>query len=35
VKALRLHRELEAVWGTPRGIRGTLSSVNHSTLVSG
>ena len=32
MKALRLHREFEAIWGTPRGIRGALASVNHSTL---
>jgi cytochrome c oxidase subunit I+III len=32
MKALRLHREFEAIWRTPPGIRGVLSSVNHSTL---
>jgi len=30
--ALRLHRELSAVWGRPRGWRGMLISVNHSEL---
>lgn len=32
MKALRLHREFEAIWGTPRGWRGVFSTVNHSTL---
>lgn len=32
MKALRLHREFEAIWGTPRGWRGIFSTVNHSTL---
>ncbi|MEW9855124.1 cytochrome c oxidase subunit I [Novosphingobium sp. M1R2S20] len=32
MKALRLHRAFEAIWGTPRGWRGTVCSVNHSTL---
>ncbi|WP_262504106.1 hypothetical protein [Sphingosinithalassobacter sp. CS137] len=32
VKALRLHRAFEAIWGTPKGWRGSLSTVNHSTL---
>ncbi|TKD51603.1 cytochrome c oxidase subunit I [Sphingomonas baiyangensis] len=31
-QALRLHRAFERIWGTPRGWRGTLSTVNHSTL---
>ncbi|UFM64781.1 cytochrome c oxidase subunit I [Paracoccus sp. MA] len=30
--ALRLHRELDRVWGRPPGLRGFLSSVNHSEL---
>ncbi|MCK9510447.1 MAG: cytochrome c oxidase subunit I [Pigmentiphaga sp.] len=30
--ALRLHRELERIWGRPRGLRGILVSVNHSEL---
>ncbi|WP_431470825.1 cytochrome c oxidase subunit I [Sphingosinithalassobacter sp. LHW66-3] len=32
MKALRLHRAFEEIWGTPRGWRGSLSTVNHSTL---
>ncbi|MFV3130901.1 cytochrome c oxidase subunit I [Niveispirillum sp. KHB5.9] len=30
--ALRLHRELSSVWGRPPGLRGFLSSVNHSEI---
>lgn len=30
--ALRLHRELSEVWGRPSGLRGLLTSVNHSEL---
>lgn len=30
--ALRLHRELDRVWGRPSGWRGFLSSVNHSEI---
>lgn len=30
--ALHLHRELDRVWGRPPGLRGFLSSVNHSEL---
>ncbi len=30
--ALRLHRELDRVWGRPAGLRGFLTSVNHSEL---
>ncbi|OWK30456.1 cytochrome c oxidase subunit I [Sphingomonas dokdonensis] len=32
MKALRLHRQFEAIWGTPPGWRGALTTVNHSTL---
>ncbi len=32
MKALRLHRAFERIWGTPRGWRGSLATVNHSTL---
>ena len=32
MKALRLHRTYEAIWGAPRGWRGVFSTVNHSTL---
>ena len=32
MKALRLHRAFEAIWGTPAGWRGSLATVNHSTL---
>ncbi|MBJ2149790.1 cytochrome c oxidase subunit I [Paracoccus sp. IB05] len=31
-RALRLHRELDRVWGRPAGWRGILTSVNHSEL---
>ncbi|MFV3077070.1 cytochrome c oxidase subunit I [Niveispirillum fermenti] len=31
-RALPLHRELSAVWGRPAGLRGLLSSVNHSEI---
>lgn len=31
-RALALHRELERVWGRPRGMRGFLMSVNHSDI---
>ncbi|SEO09774.1 cytochrome c oxidase subunit I+III [Paracoccus alcaliphilus] len=30
--ALHLHRELDRIWGRPRGLRGVLVSVNHSEL---
>ncbi len=30
--ALRRHRALEAIWGTPKGWLGTLATVNHSVL---
>ncbi|AJP71676.1 cytochrome c oxidase subunit I [Sphingomonas hengshuiensis] len=29
---LRRHRALTAIWGTPRGWRGTIASVNHSDI---
>ena len=32
MKALRLHRELSALWGAPPGWRGTISTVNHSDI---
>ena len=32
MSALKLHGELDAVWGVPRGWRGILTSVNHSDL---
>lgn len=32
MKALRLHRQFEAIWGTPKGWKGALSTVNHTTL---
>ncbi|EQB05514.1 hypothetical protein L288_12780 [Sphingobium quisquiliarum P25] len=32
MKALRLHRELSAIWGAPPGWRGTISTVNHSDI---
>ncbi|MDP3411191.1 cytochrome c oxidase subunit I [Bosea sp. (in: a-proteobacteria)] len=32
MSALKLHGELDAVWGVPRGWRGVLTSVNHSDL---
>ncbi|MCW2395215.1 MULTISPECIES: cytochrome c oxidase subunit I [unclassified Sphingobium] len=32
MKALQLHRALERIWGTPRGWRGTISTVNHSVI---
>ncbi len=32
MKALQLHRAFEAIWGTPKGWRGSLATVNHSTL---
>ncbi|ADO41845.1 cytochrome c oxidase subunit I [Ketogulonicigenium vulgare] len=31
-RALRLHRDLDAIWCRPRGLRGWLSSVNHTEL---
>lgn len=31
-RALRLHRELDHIWGRPAGWRGILTSVNHSEL---
>jgi cytochrome c oxidase subunit I+III len=30
--ALRRHRALTAIWGSPRGWRGTIASVNHSDI---
>jgi cytochrome c oxidase subunit I+III len=32
MSALKLHGELDAIWGVPRGWRGVLTSVNHSDL---
>lgn len=32
MKALRLHRELDAIWRAPPGWRGAISSVNHSDI---
>ena len=32
MNALRLHRELDAIWRRPRGWKGVLTSVNHSEL---
>lgn len=32
MNALRLHRSLSAIWGTPSGWRGTVVSVNHSDI---
>jgi len=32
MKALRLHRAFDRIWGTPAGWRGTLTTVNHSIL---
>lgn len=30
--ALRRHRALDAIWGSPKGWRGTIASVNHSDI---
>ncbi|MBE7184050.1 MAG: cytochrome c oxidase subunit I [Methylobacterium mesophilicum] len=32
MNALRRHRALDRIWGTPKGWRGTLQSVNHSDI---
>ena len=32
MSALRRHRALEAIWGAPKGWRGTAVSVNHSDI---
>ena len=32
MNALRRHRALEAIWGAPKGWRGTAVSVNHSDI---
>lgn len=32
MKALKLHRELSAIWQAPPGFRGTISTVNHSDI---
>jgi len=32
MKALRLHREFSKIWGTQRGWRGSIESVNHSDI---
>ncbi|WP_420101443.1 cytochrome c oxidase subunit I [Bosea sp. (in: a-proteobacteria)] len=32
MSAIKLHGELDAIWGVPRGWRGVLTSVNHSDL---
>ena len=32
MKALRLHRQLDAVWGYPAGLKGFIVNVNHSNI---